>query len=125
MALILTPATGSLAADVQTQNPGIPNLSLVAGGGGLADLFLEPIGIGWHFKRADIQVAEGLLLPTGRCTPGATDNVGTGYFGNHLLLGETVYITRNKGTSANLFTDWEVHGGRPSPWSGVSGKFLR
>src|SRR6266436_2444401 len=40
MALILTPATGSLAADVQTQNPGIPNLSAVAGGGGLGDLFV-------------------------------------------------------------------------------------
>jgi hypothetical protein len=26
--------------------------------------------------------------------------------------GTTFYITKNKGTSANLFTDWEVHGGR-------------
>ena len=46
MALILTPATGSLAADVQTANPGIPNLNAVAGGGGLADLFIEPIAAG-------------------------------------------------------------------------------
>ncbi len=85
MALILTPATGSLDADIATQNPGIPNLNAVAGGGGLADLFVEPIGIGWHLKRADIQIAEGLMLPTGRYTPGATNNVGTGYFGNHLI----------------------------------------
>ncbi len=97
MALILTPATGSLDADIPTQNPGIPNLSGAAGGGGLADLFVEPIALGW---------------PTGRYTPGATNNVGTGYFGNHLLTGTTVYITKNKGTSANLFTDWEVHGAR-------------
>jgi hypothetical protein len=112
MALILTPASGSLAADVQTQNPGIPNLNAVAGGSGLADLFVEPIAVGWHLKRADIQVAEGLMVPTGRYDPGATNNVGTGYFGNHLLMGTTVYITKNKGTSANLFTDWEVHGAR-------------
>jgi hypothetical protein len=112
MYLILTPATGSLAADLQTQNPGIPNLSAVGGGGGVADLFIQPIGIGWHLKRADLQVMEGVMLPTGRYTPGASNNVGTGYFGNHLMSGETVYITKNKGTSANLFTDWEVHGGR-------------
>jgi hypothetical protein len=112
MALILTPASGSLAADVQTQNPGIPNLNAVAGGSGLADLFVEPFSVGWHLKRADIQVAEGLMFPTGRYDPGATNNVGTGYFGNHLLTGTTVYITKNKGTSANLFTDWEVHGAR-------------
>ncbi len=111
-ALAITPATGSLAADIQTQNPGIPNLSAVAGGGGLADTFVEPLGLGWHLKRADIQVGEALIVPTGRYTPGATNNVGTGYFGNHLLTGTTVYITKNKGTSANLFTDWEVHGGR-------------
>ena len=111
-ALGLTPATGSLAADVQTQNPGIPNLNAVAGGGGLADTFVEPFGLGWHFKRADLQVGEALILPTGRYTPGATDNVGTGYFGNHLVDGITYYITKNKGTSANIFTDWEVHGAR-------------
>jgi hypothetical protein len=111
-ALILTPATGSLDADIATQNPGIPNLNAVAGGGGMADTFVEPIGVAWHLKRADIQVAEGLMVPTGRYTPGATDNVGTGYVGNHLLDGITVYLTKNKGTSANVFTDWEVHGAR-------------
>jgi hypothetical protein len=108
----LTPATGSLDADIQLQNPGIPNLNAVAGGGGLADTFIEPIGLGWHLKRADFQVGEAMMLPTGRYTPGATDNVGTGYFGNHLIDGITYYITKNKGTSANLFTDWEVHGAR-------------
>jgi hypothetical protein len=112
MYFILTPATGELVADLATQNPGIPNLSAVGGGGGLADTFVTPIAMGWHLKRADIQVQEGLLLPTGRYNPGASDNVGTGYFGNHLLDGITYYITKNKGTSANLFTDWEVHGAR-------------
>jgi hypothetical protein len=112
MYLILTPASGSLVADVQTQNPGIPNLNTVAGGSGLGDLFVTPIAVGWHLKRADIQVQEGLVFPTGRFDPGASNNVGSGYFGNHLLTGTTVYITKNKGTSANLFTDWEVHGAR-------------
>ena len=79
---------------------------------GLPISLLTPIALGWHLKRADIQVQEGMMLPTGRYTPGASDNVGTGYFGNHLLTGSTVYITKNKGTSANLFTDWEVHGAR-------------
>jgi hypothetical protein len=112
MYLILTPATGSLSADLAVQNPGIPNLSAVGGGSGLADFFAQPIAIGWHLKRADLQVAEGAMFPTGRYTPGASNNIGSGYFGNHLMSGETVYITKNKGTSANLFTDWEVHGAR-------------
>jgi hypothetical protein len=111
-ALILTPATGSLDADLATQNPGIPNLSAVGGGGGMADTFVVPFGLGWHTKRADFYAAEGMMVPTGRYNPGATNNVGTGYFGNHVLDGITYYITKNKGTSANVFTDWEVHGER-------------
>ncbi len=108
----LTPATGSLDADIPTQNPGIPNLSATGGGGGLADTFVEPFGVAWHLKRADFNVGEAIMAPTGRYSPGATNNVGTGYFGNHLVDGITYYITKNKGTSANVFTDWEVHGAK-------------
>jgi hypothetical protein len=52
------------------------------------------------------------MVPTGRYSPGSSNNVGTGYFGNHLQAGATYYITKNKGASANVFTDWEVHGTR-------------
>lgn len=105
-----TPATGSLDADIEVTD--FPNLGAAAGGSGLADLWLQPFNIGWHLKRADLQLNDGFLIPTGRYSAGATNNVGTGYFGNHLQSGTTLYITKNKGTSANYFTDWEVHGAR-------------
>jgi len=110
MVIFPTPATGSLVADINIQ--GAPNLSAAAGGSGVGDLFVQPFTLGWHLKRADIQVADAFMVPTGRYSPGATNNVGTGYFGNHLQTGTTFYVTKNKGTSVNLFTDWEVHGFR-------------
>jgi len=79
---------------------------------GLSDTWIQPFTVGWHLKRADIQVGDAFMVPTGRYTPGASNNIGTGYFGNHLTMGTTVYLTKNKGTSANIFTDWEVHGPR-------------
>ena len=79
---------------------------------GLADLWLQPFNLGWHLKRADLWVGDAFMVPTGRYAPGATNNIGTGYFGNHLLTGTTVYLTKNRGTSASIFTDWEVHGSR-------------
>jgi hypothetical protein len=112
-----TPATGSLVADINVQ--GVPNLSAAAGGSGIADLWLQPFTVGWHLKRWDIQVGDAFMVPTGRYSPGATNNVGSGYFGNHLQTGTTYYITKNRGTSANLFTDWEVHG----PRQGVNNTF--
>jgi hypothetical protein len=109
---LITPASGSLDADIPTQNPGIPNLSAAGGGSGLTDTLVEPLGLAWQTKHADFQVGDWLLFPTGRYTPGASDNVGTGYFGNHLVDGITFYLTKNKGTSMNVFTDWEDHGAR-------------
>jgi hypothetical protein len=110
MVMFPTPATGSLVADLNIQ--GAPNLSGAAGGSGLADLWLQFFTLGWHLKRLDFEVGDAFMVPTGRYSPGATNNVGSGYFGNHLQTGTTVYVTKNKGTSVNLFTDWEIHGVR-------------
>jgi hypothetical protein len=77
---------------------------------GFADTWAQPFTLGWHLKRADIQVADAFMTPTGRYSPGALNNIGSGYFGNHVTMGVTGYLTKNKGTSANIFTDWEVHG---------------
>jgi hypothetical protein len=113
MIMFPTPATGSLDADIIVTQ--LPNLSAAGGGSGLADLWLQPFNIGWHLKRVDLQFMDAFMIPTGRYSPGASNNVGMGFFGNHLQSGTTLYITKNKGTSASLFTDWEVHGARAGP----------
>jgi hypothetical protein len=120
--------------------PGV-SLSSSGGGSGLADTFVEPVNLGWHLKRADFNAGYAFSAPTGRYSAGASNNVGSGYVGNNLTTGTTFYITKNKGTSANLATDWEIHGQRrtgsvpagqisnktpakPSPSNGDSGRFF-
>jgi hypothetical protein len=98
-------ANGSLVADITGTD-----VSGGGGGAGMADMWVEPIQMGWHFSRADATAGYAFVAPTGRFTPGASDNVGSGYWGNHLNTGVTGYITKNKGTSANVFLDWEQHG---------------
>jgi hypothetical protein len=105
----ITPANGNLTADIL---PNLTTLTASGGGGGLADTWVQPFTLGWHLKRVDVLVADAVMAPTGRYTPGASNNVGTGYVGNHVQTGSTVYVTKNRATSVNLFTDWEVHGGR-------------
>ncbi len=87
-----------------------PQFGVSAGGFGVADILVQPFTLGWKTKRVDFWVADGFVAPTGRYTPGATDNIGSGYWGNQVMSGTTLYLTKNKGTSANLFTDWEQHG---------------
>jgi hypothetical protein len=78
----------------------------------VADTWVQPVTLGWSLKRADVWVGYAFMAPTGRYTPGASDNVGSGYWGNHLQTGTTVYLTKNKATTANLYTDWEFHGSK-------------
>ena len=79
------------------------------------------MNLGWHLKRADISAgfASPLLQSD---TPGASDNVGSGYRGNNITSGTTIYVTKNKATTANLLAEWEVHGQRKTA-STPSGRF--
>jgi hypothetical protein len=103
-----TPANGSLTLG----SINFPNIATSAGGFGIADIWVEPVNLGWNLKRADVNVGYAFVAPTGRYTPGASDNVGGGYWGNHITTGTTVYVTKNKGTTANLFTDLDTHGSK-------------
>src|SRR5271156_1987587 len=87
------------------------NLGAAGGGSGFADMYVQPLNLGWHFgKRVDFNAGYAFVAPTGRFTQGASNNVGSGYWGNDLTSGTTLYITKNQATTANLVTDWEIHG---------------
>jgi hypothetical protein len=104
MAMIPTVANGSLVLN---------DLGITASTSwGLADAWFQPFTLGWHLKRVDLWIGDAFMVPIGRYSPGAKNNIGTGYFGNHFTTGTTLYLTKNKGTSASIFTDWEVHGNR-------------
>jgi hypothetical protein len=98
-------ANGELVANITGTN-----LNTGAGGSGFADMYVQPINLGWHLKRADFNLGYAFVAPTGRFTQGASNNVGSGYWGNDITSGTTVYLTKNKGTTANLATAWEIHG---------------
>jgi hypothetical protein len=102
-------ATGSVVADLTLAST---NLSAGGGGSGFADMYVQPVNLGWHLKRADVNAGYAFTAPTGRYTAGASNNVGSGYWGNNITSGTTYYITKNKGTTANLATAWEIHGQR-------------
>jgi hypothetical protein len=108
MAAFPTLANGSLTLG----SLNFPNVAVSGGGSGLADTWLQPVTLGWSGKRFDSFIGYAFMAPTGRYTPGASDNVGSGYWGNNFLANMTAYLTRNKATSANLSTNWEFHGSK-------------
>jgi len=65
-------------------------------GAGLSDTVVQPISLGWHGTRFDAIAVYTLYLPTGRFTPGATNNTGLGMWGQEPGFGTTVYLTANR-----------------------------
>lgn len=75
-------------------------------GGGFTDTAVQPLILGWHFKRADLLAQYSLFIPTGRYTDGARDNLGLGMWGHEPAFGATVYLTADKKFHASTVTSF-------------------
>lgn len=82
----------------------------ISGGGGLGDVYLQPIILAWQTKRADIRGILGFLAPTGKFNAGAQDNVGNGYWSPVIAAGQTFYLSADRATTLSLFEMYEFHG---------------
>jgi hypothetical protein len=65
-------------------------------GAGITDSVIQPVSLGWHFKRADAMAGYAIFVPTGRFEAGASNNTGFGMWGHELSAGTTVYLTETK-----------------------------
>jgi hypothetical protein len=63
---------------------------------GMSDTYVQPFQLGWEKKRADIVVGYGFYAPTGRFTPGASNNTGLGMWSHEFSAGTTLYLDKKK-----------------------------
>jgi hypothetical protein len=82
----------------------------ISGGGGMGDLYLQPVILAWRNERVGIRAILGVLAPTGQFDAGASDNVGNGYWTPVIAAGETFYLSADRATTLSLFEMYEFHG---------------
>lgn len=76
---------------------------------GFSDIFVMPISLGWHLKRADVTTSYTVFIPTGRYSVGADDNTGLGMWGHEWALGTTAFLTKNKAWHVATNAAFEFH----------------
>jgi len=76
---------------------------------GLADIFIQPVNLGWHLAQADFMVTYGLYLPTGNYSNGADDNTGMGMWTHEFGAGTTLYFDREKKWHISAMAYFEIH----------------
>ena len=108
---VLGGARFSMSATVPISNNSLTSDSAgaISGGGGLADSYYQPFILGWNGPRVAIRTIYGFLAPTGAFTPGASSNVGSGYWTHVVASGQTLYLTESRKTSISAFQMYEFH----------------
>jgi hypothetical protein len=77
---------------------------------GLADIYVQPIILGWNAERADYTAGIGIYAPTGEYTAGGDSNRGLGMWSYELFGGTTVYFDKAKTWHFAATAFYETHG---------------
>jgi hypothetical protein len=76
---------------------------------GLADLYVQPLWLRWRWKDVDLSGGVGVYAPSGRFEPGATDNVGLGFWTVQVQAAGAYYLLQ-RATAVVLTGTYEIHG---------------
>jgi hypothetical protein len=77
---------------------------------GLADLYIQPIILGWNADRADYTAGLGIYAPTGDYTAGGDSNRGLGMWSYEVFGGATVYLDEARTWHIAMAAFYETHG---------------
>jgi hypothetical protein len=99
----------TVALPVLNTELALPSLNVGAQTWGLADMYIKPLELGWHFKHADAVAGYAFMAPTGRYTAGANDNTGLGMWSNEFSAGTTLYLDQGRKWHAAATGFYEIH----------------
>jgi hypothetical protein len=81
---------------------------------GLADLYIQPINLGWNTARADFIAGLGVFAPTGEYEAEGSNNRGLGMWSYELFGGTTVYFDEARTWHFAATAFYETHGKKDS-----------
>ncbi len=74
-----------------------------------SDTYLQPLQLGWHWKRADLTFGYALYMPTGKYEYQGDDNSGMGMWTNEFSLGGTWYLDAKRSFNLSTMAYYETH----------------
>lgn len=74
------------------------------------DMFLQPIQLGWHNKKADFVLSYQMYIPTGKYELGGSENSGLGMFMNEISAGTTLFFNEKKTFHFSVLAAYEING---------------
>jgi hypothetical protein len=75
----------------------------------IADIYVEPINLGWHLSQLDILATFGFFAPTGDYSSSRAVNNGLGRWGEMFGLGGIGYLDKERSWSVSAMTRYLTH----------------
>ncbi|WP_289664268.1 SphA family protein [Flavobacterium panacagri] len=74
------------------------------------DMYVQPIQLGWHNKKADFVFSYQMYIPTGKYELGGSNNSGLGMFMNEFSAGTTLFFNEKKTFHLSALAAYEING---------------
>ena len=95
--------SASVAIPFATSAVTIPRIGSNISGGGIGDIYIEPISLGWAMKKGKVRAAYGVYAPTG------VDSTTSDYWGHQITLGGSYSPGKTGLWQINASSAWEIH----------------
>ena len=76
---------------------------------GFADIYVQPLNLGWGGTNNHFTVRYGFFAPVGRYSPTGTDNTGKGFWTHMFTVGNTYFFGDSKLWHASGMMRYETH----------------
>ncbi|MDR2914385.1 MAG: transporter [Tannerella sp.] len=74
-----------------------------------SDMYVQPVQLGWHWKKADLTIGYGLYIPTGKYELGGDNNTGLGMWTHEFSTGGTWYLDTRKTFNLSTIAFYGIH----------------
>jgi len=76
---------------------------------GFADIFVQPLKLGWRLPRGDVVTSCAFYAPTGRFEPRGREGVGRGFWSHQFSLGGAVFSGREREIRASALLSYDLN----------------
>ncbi len=89
----------------------LPSLQRAGGAtkGTIADIYFEPVDLGWHLRQLDAIVAGGFFAPTGPYNSKANLNIGNGHWSGVLGIGGIAYADAERTWALSVYSHFIIY----------------
>jgi hypothetical protein len=81
---------------------------------GFADIYVQPLGLGWGFDRFDVTTSYAFYAPNGQVQPNSLAGIGNGYWTNEFSAGGAVWLDRSRGWRVSAIASYDLNGKKRS-----------